>query len=63
MIAELMREAGMLSLVFGVLDAAIKLSAEEEHLVGRWWFPVLVSVSIALMICGIWAERTRKEER
>ena len=36
MVGELTRDAGMLALVFGTLDALIKTSAGEEHLV-RWW--------------------------
>ena len=61
MVAELMRDAGMLALVFGVLDALIKTSAGEEHLVRWWWYPALASISIALMGSGIRLERIRSD--
>ena len=54
MIAELTRDAGMLALIFGLLDALIKTSAGEEHLVAWWWYPVLGSVSLVLIDGGIW---------
>ena len=63
MFGELTRDAGMLALVFGSLDALIKTSAGEEHLVSWWWYPTLASISIALMLFGVWLERTREEER
>jgi hypothetical protein len=62
MVAELTREAGMLALVFGMLDAVIKTSAGEEHLVRWWWYPLLASISIGAIAFGIRIERTRAEE-
>jgi hypothetical protein len=59
---ELTRDAGMLALVFGSLDAIIKTSAGEEHLVAWWWYPALASISIALMLFGVWLERSRRED-
>jgi len=63
MIAELMREAGMLALVFGMLDAMIKSSAGEEHLVHWPWYPALAGVSLSLVGFGVWLERTREEQQ
>ena len=60
---ELTRDAGMLALVFGILDALIKMSAGEEHRVAWWWYPVLGATSISTMLLGVWLERTRQEER
>ena len=62
MVGELTRDAGMLALVFGMLDALIKTSAGEEHLVRWWWYPGLVLLSMAAVCVGIWIERTRQEE-
>lgn len=62
MVGELTRDAGMLALVFGVLDALIKTSSGEEHLVRWWWYPAIASISIGVMAVGIQVERTRKEE-
>jgi hypothetical protein len=62
MIGELTRDGGMLALVFGTLDALIKTSSGEEHLVRWWWYPLLLSISILLVAVGIWFERSREEE-
>ncbi|MGZ6143177.1 MAG: hypothetical protein ACXWLM_07550 [Myxococcales bacterium] len=63
MLGELARDAGMLALVFGMLDALIKTSAGEERRVEWWWYPALIGISIAIMVFGLWLERSRKEER
>ena len=63
MVGELMRDAGMLSLVFGVLDGLIKTSSGEEHLVRWWWYPAIASIRIGVMAIGIQVERTREEGR
>ena len=63
MVGELTRDAGMLALVFGMLDALIKTSSDDEHLVHWWWYPPLILTSIGAVAVGIWIERTRKEER
>jgi uncharacterized integral membrane protein len=63
MVGELTRDAGMLALVFGMLDALIKTSTDDEHLVHWWWYPPLILTSIGAVAVGIWMERTRKEER
>ena len=52
----------MLALVFGTLDALIKTSAGEEHLVRWWWYPGLALISMGAVGVGVWMERTRKEE-
>ena len=62
MAGELTRDAGMLALVFGTLDALIKTSAGEEHLVRWWWYPGLALISMGAVGVGVWMERTRKEE-
>ena len=62
MVGELTRDGGMLALVFGTLDALIKTSAGEEHLVRWWWYPGLGLISIGVVVLGIWLERTRKED-
>lgn len=59
---ELTRDAGMLALVFGSLDALIKTSAGEEHLVAWWWYPALTAVS--MLDDRIWhLARTQPEGR
>jgi len=62
MVGELTRDGGMLALVFGTLDALIKTSAGEEHLVRWWWYPGLSLISIGVIVLGILLERTRKED-
>ena len=62
MVAELTRDAGMLALVFGTLDAVIKTSAGEEHRVTWWWYPLLTSISMSVVALGIWLERSRREQ-
>lgn len=62
MIAELLREAGLLFGVFGVLDALMVLWTKDERIDFRSWMLVVNLVTWVLIISGILLEMLRPDD-
>jgi hypothetical protein len=58
MLAELLREFGLLYLTFGLLDAHLA-EAERKGSFGASWFGEVLVISLASIAVGVYIERRR----